>query len=137
MDQSGMSQNRRSRRSHVLMAASIEADGILVPVKLRNLSSEGALVEGEELPAVDASVIFRKKELNLAGRIAWVTGGRAGIAFDDMLDPEAVLRHVPATRVPAKLDFRRPGLKTGELSAGERKLAQDWIWGEPIQNLSD
>lgn len=137
MDQSGTTQNRRSRRSHVLMAASVEADGVLIPVKLRNLSSEGALVEGESLPAVASSVIFRKKELQVAGQVAWVTAGRAGIAFVDRLDPEAVLRHVPATRPPAKCDYRRPGLKTGELSAGERKMAQDWIWGEPIQNLGD
>lgn len=137
MDQSGTTQNRRSRRSHVLMAATIEVDGTLVPVKLRNLSSQGALVESETLPAVGTAVIFRKKELNLAGRVAWITGGRAGIAFADRLDPEAVLRHVPATRPPARLDYRRPGLKTGELSAGERKMAQDWIWGQPIQNLGD
>lgn len=119
------------------MAASLEADGILIPVKLRNLSSEGALIEGDSLPAVATWVIFRKKELKLAGQVAWVTAGRAGIAFVDKLDREAVLRHVPATRPPAKVDCRRPGLKSGELSAGERKMAQDWIWGEPLQNLGD
>ena len=137
MDESGISQNRRARRSHVLMAASIEASGATVTVKLRNLSPEGALIEGKELPAVDSPVIFRKKELKLAGRVAWVTAGRAGIAFDTLLDPEAVLRHVPATRPQPKLDFRRPRIKASELSPGERKVAQDWIWGDPIQNASD
>ncbi len=137
MDESGITQNRRTRRSHVLMAASIEAGGATVPVKLRNLSSDGALVEGSTLPAVDSPVVFRKKELTLAGRVAWVTGCRAGIAFDAKLDPEAVLRHVPKIRPQAKLDFRRPGIKAGDLSPGERQIAQDWIWGDPIQNHSD
>ena len=137
MDESGITQNRRARRSHVLMAASIEADGVAVAVKLRNLSPEGALVEGDQLPAVGRSVIFRKKELNLAGRVAWVTAGRAGIAFDAKLDPDAVLRHVPRSRPLAKLDFRRPGIKAGDLTPGERQVAQDWIWGDPIQNRSD
>lgn len=137
MDESGIPQNRRGRRSHVLMAASIEADGVAVAVTLRNLSPEGALVEGAALPAVDSLVIFRKKELNLAGRVAWVTADRAGIAFDAMLDPEAVMRHVPRNKPLPKLDFRRPRIKAGELSLGERKIAQDWIWGEPIQNRSD
>ncbi len=137
MDESGITQNRRARRSHVLMAASIEAGDVTVTVKLRNLSPEGALVEGSELPAVDSPVIFRKKELKLAGRVAWVTAGRAGIAFDALLDPEAVLRHVPTTRPQPKLDFRRPRIKASELSPGERKIAQDWIWGDPIQNHSD
>ena len=137
MDEIGITQNRRTRRSHFLMAASIEADGVTVSVKLRNLSPEGALVEGDQLPAVGSSVIFRKKELNLAGRVAWVTAGRAGIAFDAKLDPDAVLRHVPRSRPLAKLDFRRPRIKAGDLSPGERQVAQDWIWGDPIQNRSD
>ena len=137
MDESETTQNRRTRRSHFLMAASIEADGVTVAVKLRNLSPEGALVEGDQLPVVGSSVIFRKKELNLAGRVAWVATGRAGIAFDAKLDPDAVLRHVPRSRPLAKLDFRRPRIKAGDLSPGERKLGQDWIWGDPIQNSCD
>lgn len=137
MDESGINHNRRARRSHVLMAASIEAGGGTVTVKLRNLSPEGALVEGSDLPDVDSPVIFRKKELKVAGRVAWVTAGRAGIAFDALLDPEAVLRHVPTTKPQPKLDFRRPRLKSGDLSPGERKIAQDWIWGDPIPNVSD
>ena len=137
MDESGIIQIRRARRSHVLMAASIEADGIAVAVKLRNLSPEGALIEGDKLPPMGSSVIFRKKELNLAGHVVWVTAGRAGIAFDALLDPEAVLRHVPRTKLQPKLDFRRPAIRSSDLSAGERKIAQDWIWGDPIQNRSD
>lgn len=137
MDESGINQNRRGRRSLVLMAASIEAEGLSAAVKLRNMSREGALVEGDQLPAVGSYVRFCKNELNLAGRVAWVDGGRAGIAFEEMLDPESVLRHVPPRRPQAKLEFRRPGLKAGELSPGERKLAQDWIWGEPIPRLGD
>lgn len=137
MDESAITQNRRAGRSHVLMAASIEAGGEIVSVKLRNLSSEGALVEGSQLPCADSRVIFRKKELKLAARVAWVSGGRAGIAFDTRLDPEAVLRHVPRSKPQAKLDFRRPRIKAGDLSPGERKVAEDWIWGDPLQNLGD
>ena len=137
MDESSNTQNRRSRRSHVLMAASIEAAGVTVPVKLRNLSTEGALVEGDRLPSVGSEVLFRKNELNLAGRVAWVTGSRAGIAFDAMLDPDAVMRHVPSPRPQAKLDFRRPRIKAGELSLGERKIAEDWIWGKPIPSVEN
>ena len=137
MDESSTTHNRRSRRSHVLMAASIEAAGVAVPVKLRNLSSEGALIEGDRLPSVGSEVLFRKKELRLAGQVAWITGNRAGVAFDLKLDPEAVMRHVPKPRPQAKLDFRRPAIKSAELSAGERKIAEDWIWGKPIPWAED
>ena len=40
-------------------------------------------------------------------------------------------------RPQPKLDFRRPRIKAGDLSPGERKIAQDWIWGDPLQNRSD
>lgn len=137
MDESGITQNRRARRSHVLMAASIEAGGVTIQVKLRNLSPEGALVEAVQLPAVGSLVMFRKKELNLAGRVAWVAAGRAGIAFETLLDPEAVMRHVPRSKPQPKLDFRRPRITASALSPGERQVAQDWIWGDPLQNRSD
>lgn len=137
MDQSITTHNRRSRRSHVLMAASIEAAGVAVPVKLRNLSSEGALIEGDHLPRVDSEVLFHKNELRLAGHVAWIDGNRAGVAFDHKLDPETVMRHVPKPRPQAKLDFRRPGIKSTGLSDGERKLAEDWIWGKPTPWLED
>lgn len=137
MDESSNTQNRRSRRSHVLMAASIEAAGVTLPVKLRNLSTEGALVEGDQLPSVGSEVLFRKNELHQSGHVAWITGRRAGIAFDAMLDPEAVMRHVPLPRPQAKLDFRRPRIKAGDLSPGERKIAEDWIWGKPIPSVED
>ena len=130
-------QSRQARRSHVLMEASIEANGVTTAVKLRNLSPNGALVESALLPAVGCPVVFRKKELNLGGRVAWVTADRAGIAFDSILDPEAVMRHVPKARPQAKLDFRRPRLGASELSPGERQIAQDWILGDPLQNRSD
>ena len=131
MDESSPTQNRRSRRSHVLMAASIESAGIAVPVKLRNLSTEGALVEGDRLPDVGSEILFRKNELNLPGHVAWITGRRAGIAFDALLDPDSVMRHVPPMRPLPRPDFRRPRLKS-VLSAGERKIAEDWIWSKPI-----
>ena len=57
MDQSGTSQNRRSRRSNLLMTARLEVSGRAIDVKLRNLSTEGALIEGAEVP--DARIVDR------------------------------------------------------------------------------
>ena len=90
MDESSSAQNRRSRRSNVLMAATVEYDGALVKTRMRNLSKEGALVEGEGLPPIGQEVKFRKGDLNLSGNVAWRAGNRAGIAFDQPLDPESV-----------------------------------------------
>lgn len=127
MDQSDNPQNRKSRRSNVLMAASLELSGASLPVKLRNLSSDGALVEGAKLPVEGAAVQFRKGELSLAGRIAWVKGGRAGVSFEQKLQPEQVLRHVPAPRPRIQPEFRRPGLKAQNLTDEERRFGDLWI----------
>src|SRR5215213_7784299 len=95
MDQSSNPQNRRWRRANVLLTATIEIGGDMLPVKLRNLSEEGALVEAKLLPAADSEIVFHRNDLRVRGTIAWVGGNHAGIAFNRKLDPEQVLRHVP------------------------------------------
>ena len=137
MDESENTQNRRARRSNVLMAASIESSGTASTVTLRNLSSEGALVEGESLPIEGSSVLFRKKELRLNGHVAWVKGKRAGIAFDEKLDPETVLRHIPSPRPRTKLEFRRPGVTNHDLSPQERVLVERWAWAKAVTPIGE
>src|SRR5262245_31728624 len=110
MDESSPTQNRKSRRSNVLMSASLELSGTAVPVKLRNLSAEGALVEGEKLPVGGASVVFRKAALSMPGTVAWVKGRQPGGRFAQNLNPDQLMRHVPAPRPRVTPSFRRPGL---------------------------
>lgn len=132
-----MTQNRRSRRSNVLLAAALEVAGSSLPVTMRNLSSEGVLVEADNLPIEGTNVLFRKKELALPGHVAWVKGRRAGIAFDTPLDPETVLRHIPNPRPRARLSFKRPGLGPRELSPEERRFAENWVVTSPIAPLGE
>lgn len=124
MDESSLTQSRRTRRSNVLLSASIELSGASLPVKLRNLSSEGALIEGDKLPVEGAEVIFRKAELNLSGRIVWVAGKRAGLSFSEVLHPDLVMRHIPTPRPRVQPDFRRPGLSSRPLSAEDMRVSE-------------
>lgn len=128
MDESSMIQSRRQRRSNVLMAAAVELSGHSLPVKLRNLSAEGALVEGENLPVEGAEIRFRRGDLAVSGKIVWVRGQRAGISFAEPLSPEAVLRHVPTPKARVTPEFKRPGLQTRDLSSTERRLGETWVW---------
>ncbi len=127
MDHSSLSQNRRSRRSNVLLAASIEASGASIPVKLRNLSTEGALIEGDEMPVEGSEVLFRRNDLAIIGRVAWLDGKQAGVAFLTPIAPDAVLRNIPKPRERPSLPFKRPGLAPRELSPEERRLAESWM----------
>ena len=92
MDQSTEAQNRKSRRSQVLLSATLEHGGGSQGVKLRNLSEEGALVESDNLPIEGTTVHFIRNDLNAAGRVVWVSGKYAGIAFSAKRDPSEVRR---------------------------------------------
>lgn len=133
MDQSSITHNRRSRRSNVLLAASIEAFGAVHQVKLRNLSAEGALVEGDNLPIEGSKVVFRRNDLQVESRIAWVHGNHAGVAFGSPLRAEEVLRHVPSPRPRMQPEFRRPGLASRQLTPQERRLIDSWAWAPTVE----
>jgi|SRR5690348_11301313 hypothetical protein len=138
MDESSMMKNRRSRRSPVLLAATVEVAGKPVSVKLRNLSEEGALVEGEQLPLEGSSTFFGRNDLRLKSRVVWVQSRYAGVAFDERLKPEDVLRNIPTPKRPAQLtDFRRPGLACRPLTDYERKMLERWMTASPMGKLGD
>jgi hypothetical protein len=128
MDQSTEAQNRKSRRSQVLLSATLEHNGAAHAVKLRNLSEEGALVESDKLPIEGTTVQFIRKDLNAAGRVVWVNGRYAGIAFSAKLDPAEVLRHIPAPRPKLQPRYWRPGITTTQLNNEQRRLAESWMW---------
>jgi hypothetical protein len=129
MDESSPSQNRKSRRSNVLMSASLELSGTSLPVKLRNLSADGALVQGDKLPVEGAAVQFRKGDLSVAGIVAWVKGRQAGVSFAQKLNPEQLLRHVPVPRPRVTPSFRRPGLRTS--TDKDMGFGDAWHWRFP------
>ncbi|WP_407827268.1 PilZ domain-containing protein [Sphingomonas sp.] len=130
MDESSVTQNRHSQRSPVLLSAQIEVDGIATPVTLRNLSSQGALVQSTVMPVEGSPIIFQRNDLRLEGRVVWVEGQLAGIAFERKLGRDELLRQVPKPRQRFEPQFRRPGLSCGPLSAAERKALQ--LWATPI-----
>jgi hypothetical protein len=120
---------RRRSRSKVLLAATLELPDRSQRVKLRNLSEEGAMVEGAGMVAENSELLFRRNTLCVPGRVAWVQGPYAGIAFGERLEREVVLRHVPARAarpVPARL-FARPALTRHRLSAAERNWVKHWL----------
>lgn len=120
-----------------MMTATLEVSGRVIDVTLRNLSSDGAQVEGSEVPVEGSRLQFRKGDLALTGTVIWTKGKQAGILFSQELDPATVLNHVPAARPPKIGDFRRPGLSTPRLTDQERSLANSWITAGPSPTVGD
>jgi hypothetical protein len=137
MDESSMLNNRRSHRAPVLLGATIEVAGTPVPVKLRNLSEDGVLIEGDRLPPEGSTCVCERKELRLKSRIVWVHGRYAGVAFARQLKSEEVLRHVPQPRAKVQQEFRRPGLACRPLTSYERRMLERWMTSSPVAKLGE
>lgn len=131
MDLSNHPQKRRSDRSNVLLAASLEVSGQVLSVKLRNLSAEGALVESDRLPVEGSQLLFRRNDLEVQARVCWVAGKHAGLAFAEPLNAQQVLRHVPKPRARMHAGYRRPGLSCRPLSDEERRLFETYLVTAP------
>ncbi len=137
MDQSAISQNRRSNRSPVLLSAKLGLEGSEMPVVLRNLSTEGALVEGASLPIEGSATVFKRNDLSVEGRVIWVAGRYAGIAFNRQLEPAELLRQVPRPRQKFDQQFRRPGLTCQPLSQSDRRMLEMWAASAPVTRPGD
>lgn len=82
----------------------------------------------------NCELLFCRNDLQVPGRVAWVRGRFAGIAFSEPLDRKVVLRHVPvaaARAAPAQL-FRRPSVKRHEMSDEDSRWVDGWMQSRQI-----
>ena len=78
-------QAARTSRTNLLLSASIESNGLSAPVRIRNLSEHGALIEGAALPRVGSSLILRRLQLEMRATVIWSDKGRCGVRFEGMI----------------------------------------------------
>jgi hypothetical protein len=139
MDNRADASKRRSSRSTVLLSATIEFADRSQPVKLRNLSEDGALVDGVGEVTENSEILFRRNDLCVAGRVAWIQGDHAGIAFNEPLERQVVLRHVSraaARPVPPQV-FARPWLTRQHLSPEDQAWIDEWMATSPRDRPGD
>ena len=129
--------SRRSPRSRVFLSAVLEWPDKAVSVVLRDLSEHGALLEISGIIEAHSEVLFRRNGLAVGGRVAWVRGKNAGLAFSRPLRAEEVLRYIarPEPREINPTLFRRPALTRQGMSAEEQRWA-DEMMKEPGSNNS-
>ena len=74
-------QKRTTKRSRVLLHASLESRGQQQDVRIRDVSTAGALVEmGDAIP-VGETVILHCGDTSVEGRLTWNDGSWSGIEF--------------------------------------------------------
>jgi hypothetical protein len=64
----------------------MDVGGNSTPVRIRNISGRGALVDGPWLPPVGTMVRLVRGSLSAAGELAWEGAGQAGINFERGID---------------------------------------------------
>lgn len=85
------------------MAAIYAAAGS-TPVKLRNVSPRGALVEGALVPPLGSRVRLCRGSLSVTAEIIWSTDGRAGLRFESTVCVEDWLPHGRAMTPQERVD---------------------------------
>lgn len=77
----GSVEDRVAPRTNLLLAATAEVEGRALPVRIRNLSETGAMIDGAGLPEAGMPLILKRGDLQVAATIAWAAGGRRGVRF--------------------------------------------------------
>lgn len=96
----GASARTRAPRKNLLLTATIRSQGVSAPVRIRNLSEKGAMVDGQALPEPGASLILQRLEVEMRGVVAWRAEGRCGIQFEGAA---SVDEWVAGRRAPAAI----------------------------------
>lgn len=87
---------RKSVRTSMFVAATLRTATHAHPVRVRNMSVRGALIEAPSLPPVGTTVELSRGALAAVGTVAWSEAGRCGLALTGMVDTQAWMSRAPA-----------------------------------------
>lgn len=101
---------RDEKRSRVFLSAEIESGGKSVAARIRDISSNGALMESDFAPRQGKSVHVTCGKTQLQAHVVWVDRGWFGVEFDS---PLVMTRLVDQSGVKLKVSAPR-SYRTGE-----------------------
>ena len=107
---------RQEKRDSLFVSATVTVEGGKpFSTRVRNLSAGGMMIDVTNDPVTGTPVIAEVRGIGeIAGRIAWSSPGRAGVAFTEEIDPRlARSGNGPKMELPEYLKApagRRPGL---------------------------
>jgi len=81
MEPSPPSEHRLESRNNIFVMATVYAGGGSTPVRVRNISRSGALIEATDLPPAGTSIRLSRGSLEVMGNIMWVDVHKAGLRF--------------------------------------------------------
>lgn len=78
--------NRDVSRTAMFVAATLVIGGQPNPVRIRNMSVQGALIEGAVLPKPGDQADLVRASLRVSGKAAWTRGNQCGFSFAENVD---------------------------------------------------
>lgn len=100
------STRRQTGRSRVLLGASVKNAFGEQAVKIRDLSSNGALIEAPVVPPVGSRLLLNRGPIEVLASVVWAGSGRYGLAFHDSIVEAELLIPIAANKgasAPPKL----------------------------------
>lgn len=76
----------REPRKNLMLAAQIAAGDVCAPVRIRNLSAGGAMIEGAALPDPGSRFVLRRLNLQINATAVWTKAGRCGVKLAGRID---------------------------------------------------
>lgn len=105
--------SRNGRRANVFLSGVLHAVGGAFPVRIRNLSSEGALAEGADLPDEGNAVRLQRGPFTVGARVVWRKEKSCGLRFSAPIPVEQWISYGTAScgqqRVDAMVESARSG----------------------------
>ncbi len=109
---------RQDKRDSLFLSANVSLGGAVpFTTRVRNLSPGGMMIDAPKEIAPGTRVVAEMRGVgNVAGRVAWHSQGRAGVAFDAEIDPRDARagssgpKSVAPDYLKTRIQSRRSGL---------------------------
>lgn len=93
----------REPRKNLMLAATIEAADVSAPVRIRNMSEGGAMIDGAALPEPGSTLLLNRLELSVQATVVWTRDGRCGLALANRIVVDDWIAGVRRTRPDGNL----------------------------------
>ncbi len=91
-------EHRHGARTHLFVVATLSSDSGSTPVRVRNMSARGALIEAAALPIPGSLFVLKRGSLQASGLVAWSASRQAGLAFHASVDVPDWMARLPNAR---------------------------------------
>ena len=119
---------RENSRANVFLMAVLAHGKTAVPVRIRNISPTGALLDAKHsLPPAGSQVALRRGDLSVTAEIVWQDQYCCGARFDRRIDPEQWVKrlgHAGQRRVDSVIAKLRAGVDLPLQSERPNELAE-------------